>query len=296
MPASIGHNNPPFDFFAFFDAIVSSSASAQHKLIQLVLARQAQKAGGTASPRRADVLHHASCSEATFKRAYGVLKAGFTVTPRRGSTTQYAPREAVTVEEIEAAIAKMPHKSKDHTDTHSVKTKGHKETVSQRPVSQSNGLCDTGFSKSKGQGDTGFKEKSPHTPLKENINIYNNQPSIETAREAGVGGGKGEIQGLNGATAHIVKTLGEWINPLMPDYRTAKGWLESSISMYGGVVVRDSFAELEAKILHGDVVAKPIPLLVSICQRRKNERPKTQGRSGTQSSYSLSGNYTGKLL
>lgn len=96
---------------------------------------------------------------------------------------------------------------------------------------------------------------------------YNNHPSLETAM------GVGEIQGLNGATHHIVKTLGEWINPLMPDHRTAKGWLESSIGMYGGTVVRDSFAELEAKLMHGDVVARPIPLLTKICQRRVSEKP-----------------------
>lgn len=82
--------------------------------------------------------------------------------------------------------------------------------------------------------------------------------------------GAGEVQGLNGATAHIVKTLGEWINPIIPDHKTAKGWLESSVSMYGGTVVRDSFAELEAKIMHGDIVGRPIPLLTKICQRRKS--------------------------
>jgi hypothetical protein len=294
MPASIGHNNPPFDFFALFDAVVTSSASAQQKLIQLVLARQAQKAGGSARPRRADILHQASCSEATFKRAYDLLKAGFTVTPHRGSTTEYAPRECVTVEQIEAAIAKMPHKTRGQGDTSLSQTRGHRERVSQNPGSPRPALGDTSFGKSDGQGDTGFKKETPPTPPKEKNNIYNNHPSIEAETGAGGGVGKGEIQGLNGATAHIVKTLGEWINPLMPDHRTAKGWLESSISMYGGAVVRDSFAELEAKVLHGDIVARPIPLLTKICQRRKNDGQKT--RSGTQSSYSLSGNYTGKLL
>lgn len=116
------------------------------------------------------------------------------------------------------------------------------------------------------------KEIPPH-PLKKKINnIYNNHPSIETARDAGAG----EVQGLNGATSHIVEILAGWINPMMPDYKTAKGWLESSVSMYGGVVVRDSFAELEAKVFQGDIVARPIPLLTKICQRRKNEKLKVR--------------------
>lgn len=100
----------------------------------------------------------------------------------------------------------------------------------------------------------------------------NNHPSLETAREAGVD----EVQGLNGATSHIVKTLGEWLNPMMPDHKTARGWLESSVGMYGGAVVRDSFAELEAKIMQGDIIARPIPLLTKICQRRKADGLKTK--------------------
>jgi len=95
------------------------------------------------------------------------------------------------------------------------------------------------------------------------------QPSSCASEKAGVG----EVEGINGATALIVSKLAGWINPIMPDYRTARGWLESSVAMYGGVVVRDSFAELEAKVMQGDVVARPIPLLTKICQRRKAAQP-----------------------
>jgi hypothetical protein len=260
-----GHNSPPFDFNEFFDLVVSSPASAQQKLIQLVIARRAQKAGGKASPRRAEILADASCSEATFKRSYGLLKAFFEVNPVHGSTTEYTPKSCITITDIETALENLTIKTKGHGDTGSQRARYQKDGVSVIPGSQSEGLTDTGVSESEGHGDTTKKRNSP-TPPKEKTIPNNNHPSLETA-------GAGDVHGLNGATAHIVKTLGEWINPIMPDHRTARGWLESSVSMYGGVVVRDSFAELEAKILQGDIVARPIPLLTKICQRRKTEKP-----------------------
>lgn len=103
----------------------------------------------------------------------------------------------------------------------------------------------------------------------------NHPPNPEPTAARGKAG-VGEIEGLNGATSHIVGTLAGWINPMMPDRITAKGWLDSSVAMYGGVVVRDSFAELEAKVMQGDVVARPIPLLTKICQRRKAEPVKQE--------------------
>jgi len=124
-----------------------------------------------------------------------------------------------------------------------------------------------------GQPDITRESKNLEEEKERKKENYNTHPGLETAREAA---GVGEVQVLNGATSHIVKTLGEWINPIMPDHKTARGWLESSVSMYGGVVVRDSFAELEAKVMQGDIVARPIPLLTKICQRRKGEKAKSQ--------------------
>lgn len=117
------------------------------------------------------------------------------------------------------------------------------------------------------QHPTSYTRKSRVQSLDKERKKENKQPPNS---ESVAARGAGEVQGLNGATAHIVKTLGEWINPIIPDHKTAKGWLESSVSMYGGTVVRDSFAELEAKIMHGDIVGRPIPLLTKICQRRKS--------------------------
>lgn len=82
----------------------------------------------------------------------------------------------------------------------------------------------------------------------------------------------GEVDGLNGATSLIIGKLAGWINPMMPDKRTARVSIENFVSLYSGPIVRDAFAELEAKMLHGDVIARPIPYLASACQRRAQKR------------------------
>lgn len=94
-------------------------------------------------------------------------------------------------------------------------------------------------------------------------------PESDAASECG----GGDHSGLNGSAALIVQKLAAWINPIMPDKRTAQGALDSLIRLYTAPVVRDSFAELEAKILHGDIIARPIPYLTSACQRRAAAPP-----------------------
>lgn len=120
------------------------------------------------------------------------------------------------------------------------------------------------------QGETGKKEIPPKPPKEK---IYNKPTTTELVGNSGV-------VGLNGSAAMIVERLAGWINPMMPDKRTAQGALESLIKLYTAPIVRDSFAELEAKILHGDIIAKPIPYLTSACQRRATAPPKNQSPSG----------------
>lgn len=90
-----------------------------------------------------------------------------------------------------------------------------------------------------------------------------------TARESG---GGSEISGLNGATNLIISKLAGWINPIMPDTRTARTSVENFVGLYGSDVVRDAFAKLEAKMLHGDIVARPIPYLAGECGRIKSRK------------------------
>jgi len=99
-------------------------------------------------------------------------------------------------------------------------------------------------------------------------------PASSESEYASACGRRDEIEGINGATSLIVGKLAGWINPMMPDRRTAQGWLESSVAMFGATVVRDSFAEVEAKAMQGDVIARPIPLLTKICQQKAAEKPK----------------------
>jgi hypothetical protein len=240
-----GHNNPPFDFVEFVRGILMSSASTAQKLMSVSVALKAHDGGGRAAPRRSEILHMASISEATFKRSYGVLKVFFEMPAGGGQQTNYVPKPFTTPSEIETAICNMTRKKRCQNDTR-----------------EPNIGC---------QNDTTLKKEIPPTPPKEkNNNIYTpSQPSSRASAKAGVG----EVEGINGATSLIVNKLAGWINPMMPDHRTARGWLESSVAMYGGVVVRDSFAELEAKVLQGDVIARPIPLLTRICQRRKADPP-----------------------
>lgn len=88
--------------------------------------------------------------------------------------------------------------------------------------------------------------------------------------------GGGSYSGLNGSASMIVEKLAGWINPMMPDKRTAQGALDSLVKLYTAPVVRDGFAELEGKILHGDIIAKPIPYLTNACLRHSERKAKAK--------------------
>jgi uncharacterized protein YdaU (DUF1376 family) len=80
---------------------------------------------------------------------------------------------------------------------------------------------------------------------------------------------------LNGIRFEMVETMAGWISPYAPDRKTAEAWLQTSVGLYGGAVVKQAFGELRAKITQGDLVARPIPLLDKICQRVKADGVKT---------------------
>lgn len=106
-----------FDFCELFDAIVDSSANAYEKLIALIIARHVGKGGEAAYPSRARILRKASCSMATFKRSQAALAAFFNAETCKGKSTLYAPKPAVTADEIEAAINLSRSQSRALTDT-----------------------------------------------------------------------------------------------------------------------------------------------------------------------------------
>jgi hypothetical protein len=110
-------NAAAFDFFAFFDTVVDSSADAYEKLLSLIIARHIGKDGQAAFPSRERMIKQASCSMATFKRSQAALSAFFDSQPRRGKATLYAPRLGVTADEIEAAIMASRAESRYLTDT-----------------------------------------------------------------------------------------------------------------------------------------------------------------------------------
>jgi hypothetical protein len=104
MMAEIGDNNPPFDFFALFDLIVSSSANTTEKLVALIRARHVGKSG-VAFPSRDRQMSMASCSQRTYTRAKPVADAFFHVDERRGRPAKYRPNTLISEGDIENAIA-----------------------------------------------------------------------------------------------------------------------------------------------------------------------------------------------
>jgi uncharacterized protein YdaU (DUF1376 family) len=74
---------------------------------------------------------------------------------------------------------------------------------------------------------------------------------------------------LNGIRFEMVEAMAAWISPYAPDRKTAESWLQTSVGLYGGEVVKQGFGELRAKITQGDCIARPIPFLDKICQRIK---------------------------
>jgi hypothetical protein len=118
-----GHNSATygqeldFDFIEFVRAILLSSASTSAKLISVSIGLKAHDGRGTARPRRSEITHMASCSEATFKRSYEALKVFFEVSASGAANTQYTPKSCITVSEIDAAISTMEVKKRSQNDT-----------------------------------------------------------------------------------------------------------------------------------------------------------------------------------
>jgi uncharacterized protein YdaU (DUF1376 family) len=94
---------------------------------------------------------------------------------------------------------------------------------------------------------------------------------------------------LNGIRFEMVETMAGWISPYAPDRKTAESWLQTSVGLYGGEVVKQAFGELRAKITQGDLVARPIPLLGKICQRIKADGLKKASAKPFPSRYGLGG-------
>jgi hypothetical protein len=123
--------------------------------------------------------------------------------------------------------------------------------------------------------DTYQQKENPPDPLKKKTTPKNNNHhSLETASE--LGGGGQEVAGLNGATAIIAEKLAGWINPAIPDRRTAHATLENLVRIYPPDIVRDSFAHLEAKMLSGDVVPSPLKYFNATCRGMHAEMIKSQ--------------------
>src|SRR5690606_27162894 len=122
-----GHNSAAygqelgFDFIEFVRSVLLSSASSSAKLISISIGMKAHDGHGTAKPRRSEITHMASCSEATFKRTYETLKVFFEVSAAGASSTQYTPKPSLTVAEIDAAISTMEIKKRSQNDTGSEK-------------------------------------------------------------------------------------------------------------------------------------------------------------------------------
>jgi hypothetical protein len=167
MLAAIGHNNSPMDFGDFFDLVTDSPASAHEKLVKLVIARLAQKAGGKVAPRRVEILYKASCSEATFKRSFSSLKEFFDINPKKGHKTEYTPKRQLTAYDVEAAARAVCEKTRDHSDTYSEK-KASELRVSEIPTSEPSPVQEV---KTRDHSDTHLKKEIPPTPPKEKNNI-----------------------------------------------------------------------------------------------------------------------------
>lgn len=251
--------------------VVQSKAHAYIKLIVQTLRTLLRDKGADIEISDAELARCTSLSERTVSRYRTIAEQEGWLSCRagRGRAKVTFYRISVPMQTLCELAERIDSLAKNQTDSHLIAEENQTDspTAGQKvTVSRTSGQTSSQNPTDSPTAGRVFKKEIPPTPPKEKTtNLNNNHPSLETA-------GAGEVQGLNGATSHIIKTLGEWINPIMPDHKTARGWLESSVSMYGGVVVRDSFAELEAKVMQGDIVARPIPLLTKICQRRKGEK------------------------
>lgn len=96
-----------FDFFAFFDLVVGSSANTAEKLIALIHARQIARRNCESFLSRANVQVQASVADNTLQRALPVVRTFFTAEPRAGRATVYRPNPEITADSVEAAIQAM---------------------------------------------------------------------------------------------------------------------------------------------------------------------------------------------
>jgi uncharacterized protein YdaU (DUF1376 family) len=117
---------------------------------------------------------------------------------------------------------------------------------------------------SSGQPMPPFSHTHSHTQKEEDNTP---PPSVPVAGGARVE----EVTGLNGATVLMVETLAAWMCPMMPKRREAREWLGNTVQIFGSDVVKSAFADMQAKHAHGDIVARPIPLMTKICQRKEAE-------------------------
>jgi len=105
--STIGHNNPPFDFFEFFDLVVATTASTAEKLVALIHARQIARRNGESYLSRSTTQAAASISDNTYQRAIPVVRLLLQDTPSRGRATTWKPRSDITAESVEEAIQAM---------------------------------------------------------------------------------------------------------------------------------------------------------------------------------------------
>ena len=122
-------------------------------------------------------------------------------------------------------------------------------------------------------------KQPPHSNKETNKQDKNNPPPQPVPGPAQRGGGLKEVEGLNGATALIVEKLAGWIKPGNPDYETAMGFIERTVSFYGGEALKAAFCEFEAKREAGEIVARPVQYLSNAVIRHgakiKEARDKT---------------------
>lgn len=85
--------------------------------------------------------------------------------------------------------------------------------------------------------------------------------------------GPDEIAGLNGSTREIVQGIAKFLNSMAPDYATAKIIVASNVGIYGGVAVRDGYAELMADMADNKVRVPTVKALVGYFKTASNRTP-----------------------
>jgi hypothetical protein len=117
-----------------------------------------------------------------------------------------------------------------------------------------------------------FSEKSGRSPgevREKSGNIF--PPKL--ADTESVAAGEPEIGGLNGSTAAIVQGVARWLNNLVPDLETARRIVSTNTGIFGSDAVRRAFADMQADVLDGKVIASPIKAFAGYCDSAKRQRP-----------------------